>query len=73
MLNRIFTSLACIVLYTEMSVSLSYKVKRVKKIQFSLHVYARMTQYRDSIFIPLGSPASDPRADKILKDWLSGH
>jgi hypothetical protein len=73
MLNRIFTSLACIVLYKEMSVSLSYKVKRVKKIQFSLHVYARMTQYRDSIFIPLGSPARDPRADKTLKDWLAGH
>ena len=46
---RSFTSLACIVLYKEMSVSLSYKVKRVQKIQFSLHVYARMTQYRESI------------------------
>lgn len=69
MLNRIFTSLACIVLYKEMSVSLSYKVKRVKKIQFSLHVYARMTQYRDSIFIPLGSPARDPRELRAGQDF----
>ena len=74
---RSFTSLACIVLYKEMSVSLSYKVKRVQKIQFSLHVLRSDDSIPridlNSSCVSCTGPKRKPRADKTLKDWLAGH
>jgi hypothetical protein len=61
----------------EMSVSLSYKVKRVQKIQFSLHVLRsddsipRLNFYFS--WFSCTGPKRKLRADKTLKDWLSGH